>query len=94
MSNRRTAKLRGGKKTSTTSDTRTNLLTPVQTHGKMFSTVSPHLAQLKHGLESLHAVLWGPLTGQSELAGVKQTCHFLELQAVIKIKLKKQKCIK
>lgn len=32
-----------------------------------------------------------PLTSQSKVAGVKQICHFMQLQGVIKIKMKKQR---
>lgn len=58
----------------------------------MFSTVSLHPAQLKYGLERISIHCSGePPTNQSEVAGVKQICHFRQRQAVIKIKMKKQR---
>lgn len=88
MSNRRTAKLEMGKKKGGTANDTTNPLSPVQTQGKMFSTVSLHPAQLKYGLERISIHCSGePPTNQSEVTGVKQICHFMRLQAVIKIKM-------
>lgn len=51
--NRRTAKLEMAKKKKirTENDTRATSLSPEQTHGKMPSIVSLHLAQLKQGVE-------------------------------------------
>lgn len=94
MSNRRTAKLEmweknGGAPQMTQGPIHSAL---VQTHSKMFSTVSLHPAQLKYDLERISTHCSGePPTNQSEVAEVKQICHFMQLQAVIKIKMKKQR---
>lgn len=83
----------GKKKIRTENDTRATSLSPEQTHGKMPSIVSLHLAQLKQGVERASEQCSGD-HNQSVWAA-NQTCRFMELQAVIKIKIKKQKkCIK
>lgn len=87
------SQVRNGKKKKirTENDTRATSLSPEQTHGKMPSIVSLHLAQLKQGVERASEQCSGD-HNQSVWAA-NQTCRFMELQAAIKIK-KQKKCIK